>query len=91
MKEITTQELQKTYDTWYLKMKPHGEDPINFWYLIKMNKDKSFQADRDAWILTPESEIMINIINSPYRDTLYKAWKIRHGNHSEDQRATKCI
>ncbi len=78
MKEITTQELQKTYDTWYRHMKCTEEAAFDFWNLVQIDKDSSYIMHEDAWKLTPESEVMINIINSPYRDVLYKAWKIRH-------------
>lgn len=78
MKEITTLELQKVYDTWYRHMKVGEEAATTFWDLVQIDKDKSYIMNKDAWKLTPESELMINIINSPYRNILYKAWKIRH-------------
>ena len=46
MKEITTHELQKTYDTWYRHMKVGDEAALTFWNLVQIDKGESYMLNK---------------------------------------------
>ena len=81
MKTISTKELQQAYNNWFRYLAVIGDEPNSFWELVNINKDASeaYLVSMDAWKLSPESEAIIHMLNSPHRTALYKVWKIRHG------------
>lgn len=80
MKTVSTQELQRAYDNWYNHISQIGDLPENFWDFLKLNREDGdvYQLNTDRWVITPEQESLIHMLNSPYRDILYKVYKLRH-------------